>query len=503
MKPIGTITIDFQFVKKSTQSFLTEIMEHADNYASYVDRLSEHVLVERNPDDELVLLALRHSEYLGRSRTWNKIIEKYRGRNTLYPYYLADSVVGKDEWRHIVAEMDRVIEECEVDWIKYWYLILQYWLSHSRSIDEYLAEKAETQIEQLVENNKLLHCYLPQFHYLKSFRTRYEGNIEKAVEIQRETLRVSREFDDKYFESRALKDLGALLGFYTYGPEQIKEVRPFLSEARNICEELGDTRGVLEVLSHVGGMCNSRGEFSEFKTINLEILNLREQIGGSPKNEFHNASVASVILGEGKEALEWARMGLEHGSSRTLLLPYLHLDKAMALILLNRLDEAEVEIDIARELNIKNGLEIALGFEYMVNGLLERANDDFDSAFHSFESAMEINERNYRFNRMIYCLMLLAETEVACFEPTTENREYEMSGQWMERFDQLTREKDLPGYIGIALCLKSELRLKQGRQKEAQQLISETLRMSSNPSIGFLRERALVLQRAYIPRDRS
>ena len=503
MKPIGTIEMDFQFVGKSTERFLRNTMSNAVNYAAYVDYLCEHVLIEKNPDDELVLLALRHAEFLGKSRTYKKIIEKYHSRTTLYPYYLAYSVVGKEEWSHIVGEMDRATEGCEVDWIRYWYLILQYWLSHSRSIDEYNAERTETRIVQLVESNKSLRCYLPQFYYLKSHRVRYEGNIEKAIEIQRETLQVSREFEDKYFESRALKDLGALLGFYTYGPEQIREAGPFLSEARKICEELGDTRGVLEILSHIGGICNSRGEFTEFKNINLEILNLREQISGSPTYEFHNLSVASAILGDSKEALEWANMGLEQGSSRTLLLPYLHLDKAVALILLNRLDEAEVQIDIARELNIQNGLEIALGFEYMTNGLLERAKGDFDSAFHSFEAALEINERNHRFNRMIYCLMLLAETEVAAFEPTTRNRDSEVSGEWMEQFDRSAREKELPGYIGYTLCLKSELRLKQGRHDEAQQLISETLRMSSNPSIGFLRDKALVLQRAYISSDRS
>ena len=500
VKPIGTVTMDFQFVEASTQSILSEMMENATDYSTYVEFLCQHVLVDQNPEDELVLLALRHAEYLGKNRLYSKILDKYRIRDVVFPYYLAKSVADKEEWKHILKEIKRVTDECEVDWVRFWYRILLYWLAHTRAIDEHLADKTADEIEKLVQRNDKLRCYLPQYYYLKARRLRYEGGIEQAIEICRLALEVSRDYEDRYFESRALKEIGALLGFFSFEPMAIEEARPFLREAREICEELGDTRGQIEVLSYVGGMCGTRGELSESKSINLEVISLRERIGDEPTYEFHNASAISAILGEGKEALEWAKTGLEQRGSKPLLLSYLHLDKAAAFIILNHLEEAEVQIDIARELNLKSGIESGLAYEYMVNGLLESAKGDSDSAFHSFESALEINERNARYNRMIMCLNMLAELEVATFEPTPMNRNHDVSGTWLERFDRLAREMNLPGYIGIALCLKSELRIKQGRHNEAQEFAEEILRMSKKPGMEFLRNEALQVHDALLPR---
>ncbi len=104
---------------------------------------------------------------------------------------------------------------------------------------------------------------------------------------------------------------------------------------------------------------------------------------------------------------------------------------------------------------------------------------------------------------MIFCLMMLAETEVISFEPNSSNRDHEMSGQWWERFDKLVREMELPGFIGNALYLKSELRLKQGRYEEAQQLISEVLQLSKKPGLAYLHEKAFLLQEVRVPREKS
>jgi tetratricopeptide (TPR) repeat protein len=495
--------MDFQFVEKSTRRILEEIMKQAPDYSTYVKILSTRVLTEDNPADEITLIALRHSEYLGGRQTYLDILEKHRNKDVLIPYYLTGTVADKDDWTHRLFEIERLSAQCNSDWIRYWYLIHLYWLGHTRAIDEYLAERTETHIEQLVTKNRALDCYTPQFYYLKSQRMRYEGDIDRAIELSLIMLQKARGFEDKYFEARALKELGALNGFYSFKPELLDKAKPFLHEARQICEVLGDTRGLIEILSYVGGICGKRGEFTEYKKINLEVLNLREVLGDEPKNELHNAAAISILLGEGKEALEWAKVSLEPGATRPLLLPYLHLNKAAALILLNRLDEAQIEIDVARRLNIETGLEPGLAYEYMVNGLLEKARGDYESALHSFETAMEIDERNSRFNRMIVDLMRLAETEVEAFDPTPENRDDELSGQWLERFDQFSKENNLPGFIGNALCLKSELRFKQGRHAEANQILSEVLKMAEHPGLAHLRDEAILLQDVRILRDRS
>jgi len=502
LKPIGTIAIDFHFVGDDSQQFLSKLMEEATDYSCYVESLCEHVIHVHESDDELVLLAIRHSDYLGRKSLTRKIIEKHRIREVVRPYFVISDISKEKDAEQAVYEIKKSIQNCKTGWILYWNLIQLYWFAVTRAIDISTEDEAETQIEEIIQSDKNLRCYTPQFYYLKAQRMRYEGDITKAIELCEKALDLCREFDDKYFESRFLKELGANIGFYSFRPGAIEKAKPLLIEARKICEELGDPSGLMEILSYIGGISGMLGEFNEFKISNLEVLRLRELIKDEPVNEFHNAAVASNQLGEANDALEWAKIAIESARARPLLLPYAHLDMAWALITMNRIVEATHHIDIARKLNLENGLEAALAYEYMVNGLLESARGDYESATHSFENALEINERNSRNNRMIYCLMLLAEVEVASFEPNPANRDDEFSGSWLERFDKFVREMELQGFIGNALYLMGELRLKQGRHDEAQELLQEMLRLSEKPGLAYLREKALQVEGIHSSRTR-
>ncbi len=478
MKPIGTITMDYRFVSKDTKNLLGKFMARASTYSDYVETMSSYVLSNKDTADELVLLAIRHCENLGRNELQRRIIETYQRRDVVVPYFLLIHAEERDEWDIVLNEFEKAIENCSDDWIAYFYLIQLYWLASTRSVDARAEERAFVQIENLIETKTSIHCYTPQFYYLQSHKLRYEGDIAGAIDLCKLGLAKAREFDDRYLESRCLKEMGALTGFFSIGPGSAETGLSFLNEAKEICKELDDPRGLIEVLSYVGGINAMSGAFTVWRDINLEMLKVRELMGDDPSYEFHNIAIAFHQLKDGKEALEWAKFALESANSRPQLLPIAHLDVAFALILLDRLSEAEEHIDTARRLNLEAGLESGLAYEYMVNGQLERALGDYDSAIHSFKSALEINERNARFNRLVSCLMYLAETEVTSFGATLQNMHDDLSGPWMEQFENHIQERGLTGYIGFLLCLKSELRFKQGRHDEARIYANEARNIS-------------------------
>ena len=228
------------------------------------------------------------------------------------------------------------------------------------------------------------------------------------------------------------------------------------------------------------------GIFTVWRDINLEILKTRELIGDNPVYEFHNIAAAYHQMGNGKEALEWAKLALDSAASSPLLLPIVHLDVAWALILLDRLGEAKEHIETASKLNLEAGLESGLAYEYMVNAQYEKALGDYDSAIHSLETALEINQRNSRFNRAVSCLMYLTEIEVACYEAYPQNMHDDVSGSWMKEFETAIRERSLSGYAGVLLCLKSDLRFRQGRHSEARGFASEAMSLSQQPGYEYL-----------------
>ncbi len=500
---MGTITMDFQFVSEDSRKRLKAFMKKAENYGDYVQILSNYVLDSDEVPDELVLLAIRHCDNLGRREVSRGIIEAHQTKDAILPYFVLMHAAQRDDWEIALQELESAIERASADWIIYWYLISLYWISATRAIDHVRASRAEEQIQAMLAETSTVECYSPQYYYLSANSERYARGMNGPLQTSEMGLRKAREFDDRYWEARCLKQIGALTGFYELAPGNVDRGRSLLMEAKAICKELGDSRGLIEVLSYLGGISGTTGAFNDDINANLEMLKVRELIGDRPVYEFHNISAAYNYLREGKEALEWARLALDNATSRPLLQPLVHLDMAAALILSGELRQAQEHIDIAGRLNLESGIETNLAYEYRVTGLLERARGDLDTAMHSFQTALAIEESNSRVNRMMATLMYLAETEVMQFHATKENRDADVSGPWLERYGNTATENQLQGHIGIALCLKSDLRLRQGRNDEARELANEAMLLSKKQGLEYLKLRATPLLNAQTARTRT
>jgi hypothetical protein len=87
-------------------------------------------------------------------------------------------------------------------------------------------------------------------------------------------------------------------------------------------------------------------------------------------------------------------------------------------------------------------------------------------------------------------MIKLAETEVMAFVPTPQNIQDESSGIWLTRLEEYGKKMDLPGAVGITMFLKGEIRFKQGRFIEAQELEEAVKEMSKLPGLAYLKDKA-------------
>ncbi len=481
--------MDFQFVSGNTNEILKELMNASYNYAEYTSMLCKKALLESS-SDEIIILALWHSSLLSLKKIERSIIDTHKDRRTIIPYHLSDQALDNEDWELAINALEEAIEKNESEWQSFLYLLKLYQIATTHKIGSILEDTTKSRIEKVVDRNPDLKCYSSKFYLYHAIRLRQEGDTEGAGDACNQGLMIAESYDDKLHEARLMWEKGELEGIYKFGKKSTINAKQILIKAKMICEELGDIRGLMLIKSLIQVISHMRGEYTEALNINFENLESLELIGEKPVVDLHNVAFMYNEIGDGNEALEWAKLAVDNAKNYPINYPYALLDYTWALINLNRLKEATEYLDLARKLIFKSGIEAIIAFEYLVTGLLERAQGDYDSAFESFKNSLDINIRNGRNNRVSSCLIKLAETEVQTFEPTIKNRDENFAGYWHERLEKHANEMELPGVIGIELVIRGELRLKQGREDEAHGCIQQVLEMSEWPGLDFLKKMA-------------
>lgn len=494
MKPFGTITRDFQFVESSTRKLLKEIVEISPTYSEFTKILCRKAMSDY-ATDELVLLAIQHTSNLSFDELKWKVLKVHGDRIVTLPYILEMEAISDNDWDTVIEATEAAIEQSKSEWESYLHLLHLYSITSWNRLGSALEEKTLTRIKIAQENNPELEALSPRFYLDHTIRLRLEGDVSRALAACEKGLSQAIKVGDLVNQARLLWQKAELIGVYSFGPGTTDIAKQILRKATKICDDIDDTMGLAKILELIQVMCHMRGEYSEAYDINLKNLIMVESIGYQADIDIHNLSAICNEMGNGLEALEWAKRALEVSEKNPLLLPVAYLDIAWSLINLNRLDEAIEEMNIARELLYKSGYGSTMAIEQMVSGLFERAQGDYDSAFSSLEKAWEINLKENRHNRVTSCLIKLAETEVMAFNPTPDNIQNESSGIWLTRLQDYGEKMDLPGVIGTVLFLKGMLRLKQGRLSEAEDFENEVQKMSKLPGLTYLKDKVHPFER--------
>jgi tetratricopeptide (TPR) repeat protein len=231
-----------------------------------------------------------------------------------------------------------------------------------------------------------------------------------------------------------------------------------------------------------------RKELGEAIDCQLEAAQIRGELGSLEFAIAYNLANYYAHVGDGTNSLEWAKIAIELASDMG---PYQHFVMANAYIALGEFDKAQEHLDISKELTLRLGLESALGQWYDMSGKLELKREDFESAMDNFLRALDVHERLDRQVRLRSSVKDLTEVEVAMFSPSSINRDDEYSGPWMKRYQEEIEQNDIPGHYAYLLFLKSELRMKQGRHEEGEDLLDEVIKLTDSSTTRYLHKTAV------------
>ncbi len=490
MKPLGTIAKDFPFIDDVTRKELDSAMRNATDYWNFTNILTERIIQIKSPLP-LVFFSIYHSRNLENNQAIAKLKPTYQNVALVKPLFLSDETT----YENLVDSVERAIGSDSNPAVLFYLLCNLYASTDPGSIEE---RNVQQQVEELLDRNDLLLAHRAYYYINLGFKHRYEGNPPKAFELYEQALEISKKADDRWYESCILRFMAEISAQYTSGSDSYARARDFLTRAKKISELLNDRANIAMIFQNIAVTSSSRGELTESIHSQLEAIRIFEALGADIGADAYNLSSMYSSVGEGENALEWAKYALEHWGVDPHRSAYSHIAMAHAYVVLNQRDNARKFLDSAKEQILKSGLELAFGKWYHILGQLERSQGDLDSAMDSFQRALEINERAKRHVRGRACLLSLAATEMELFSPTKENIKDDNSGPWMSRMMETVAETDLPGYNAELMLLQTELRMRQGRTSEAEKLMEQLLRFSEHPGVKHIHKKAQGVREQWI-----
>jgi hypothetical protein len=219
--------------------------------------------------DEIVLLAIQHTANLSFSELEWKVLNAQEGRTFLNPYLIAKQVTDDQGWELAIKASQDAIEQSSSEWVSLLYQLHLYRIATLRRYGSPLEEQMQKQIAETFRDNPALEVFSPRFYLDLTVRLRYEGDVERSLAACEKGILQAERIDDRLYLTRLLWQKAELIGVYSFGPGSTYEAKQLLSEARLICEAIGDTMGLVRILSLVQVMCHMRAEYSEAYEISL------------------------------------------------------------------------------------------------------------------------------------------------------------------------------------------------------------------------------------------
>jgi tetratricopeptide (TPR) repeat protein len=489
MEPIGNITNYFPFIDEQSLEILTTIMNESKDYGDFLLRLCERVCSEDAPRDARYLF-LRMSMFVWEVQLVRRFAETQSVSDLERPLvFLMKGYQGeKIEWQEMQEALKTALETVEDDWLLYDLL-----LTYSNFRGAVYPKERDLSISQIESINEHLFSS-PELRFLVptilrwQFFFRDEGNPEEAETRLKRGLQIAKEVDDRVETVNILNSLANLTKF-----RDCEKATDLCIAAQEIAESTGFRWGVGNAHHNLGHIASLRGEYEKSIMHHTRDLEIIKSMDGTDDIISNVISFVNSMASNGEQALEWSTRVVEHSDRVKTREGLIQAFYAWALITCGRLIEVEEILEDSRVQLMRSGKEKYLGIYYMVQGIAERANEDYDSAAFSMESALEIFERVKHPLWINHGLLVRAELEVDCFKADPSGSGLEYSGPWLEALVDRMNSNDYPGYAAQTQLLVARLRFMQGREEEATRIIREVKRISEEQGMPYLMKKALLV----------
>jgi tetratricopeptide (TPR) repeat protein len=270
----------------------------------------------------------------------------------------------------------------------------------------------------------------------------------------------------------------------------VKQAIGLFISSRELSERLGYQHMIGLVQQNLGMLMQLRGELNAAIEYHLDYRKIRESLGLDTRYMACLIACMYSQIGKGEDAFELAKTAVDfaNSSSTIWLLSRPHAELAWALINLGRYDEAEAELATAYEIATKSGDFAQMMWVQLVEGILDKAESNFDSANLIFKELLNDLENDPVPMLQNTCLLNLTEIEIEMLTDVFLKNNSDISGPWMTRLVEHAEKNDLPGIAARALLLQAELLRKQGRFDEVRKTLKEVQRTAKASSMRYLND---------------
>ncbi len=482
MKPIGTITKYYPFIDEESQSILNSLMDGSSNYYDFVQRLCKVVLENKVPL-VLVFIAAVQAWWTRAEESVKLIQEKYKDEPCIRPWgYVIKSSVSDQAQYHdsIVAAIDKALDTTLADWMEVELHFIHSYLHYPTFGDVPSLLEPLERAKSLIESNPSLACFQPLILMFEGCVQGMEEYRKDSIDTHKRGLELARNNDDKLYTYLNLEPLaGVMVNF------DVQESLDLFQEMYDLAQDLDIPYMIGEALYDSSIAFGFAGEYD------LQISSIEEciKILGGDDSDWMELSWTYAELGDGQMALEWANQAFENVGH--IEYPRLYLAKAWALALLNRVEEAEHNLDTAYSLILKTGKEYPLGIYYHIAGVIELARGDYEAALDLLEKSEEIIERIAIILYQNNVLLDLARAEILLAGQSKGSTIGITPGKWLSKLERHALERNLPGIRMYAALLKSEFYQNHDQLKNALTVLTDALHITDSPGVTTLRKRII------------
>jgi tetratricopeptide (TPR) repeat protein len=477
VEPIGTITNFFPFLEEETQQALKSMMDKALDYNDFVVHLGNKVAKE-DVSLELARMAAIHI-YLARDRyLQDKLRNKYIKIPEIlvwtYPLLgVSDDALFGNELR---ALLKKAIERDLPNWLL---IHLYFLIERDLSKTPYAMSEVLKKVESIFNRDQNLACFEFILYHLKSGFYGLEGEAVRAILALQKGLEMARDVNDVF---RIMAFVGTLC--FLLKDHDIEKAWDHAEEFNNLSQTLGLLRYQTVARHYMGHVYLIRGEYDMAIECNYAAWELFYSDTGPSQSSCAVMSNLHSLNGDGKEALHWANESFRISEGKGDIV--MHQAKAYALVLLDRLDDAEVHLNTMHQLSIESASEMDQARYLLMRGIHNIKDGAPQDAIMNIEQALSIHESLNSQAAINMDLLALTEIEIQLVE---ESSSEDSSGPWMVRLESHARKKGYPGIQMQAALLRAEFFVKHGRKDEARTVLQEALEILDSPTVKTLRGR--------------
>ncbi len=470
----------FPHIDEETRSVLQSVMEEAENYADFTERLCE-IACSEQVSPEVQYFALYHAYNLEIFAQIDRFFELDEISVYIEPLLLAIRVYRGEpiDLTEIHESLTKAIEVFPNDWIAChlylaWRIIAITYIPETDTVIKTMEALAER-----INRDKDFECFESLLIGFNAYQSLLDGNLVEALEWGKKSLSLARKHDDLLLVADVLFHLANIVKY-----EDVTKAIEFMLEQKKVSEQLGYEYGLAKNFHTLGQIMILRGEYDAAVSNFLDYGAVTESAGHPSASFVYSLAFAYNLMRNGRKALEHCEIakGKIHGRKRMMASYYFQL--AYAMMNLGNEKEAYKHLDTAKQHATRSGSQWYLNLHQLLEGVFEKESRDFHSATDTLETLMKwLGEQGHSYQNNL-CLFHLSDIEVE----TYSSEQVVLSESWLHRFENYVEDRDYPGFVAQAKILKAKLLRKQGEHEKSQALVNEVLKVAKSPSMKYLRE---------------